>query len=172
MLWAEANLSVHPLSTCSYDEFLGEFKKTFVHPVAEGGAEERLLGLQQGDRSIAEFIIDFRTTATEANWPKQALRRVFRRVLNDELKDQLASLDEPETFEYNALSLRIDNRLREREAKKKRSVRKPAYRAPSIFLPCPSLPVTGTSAGPAANRADAPEPMHIGCSHLTPEEIE
>uniref|UniRef100_A0AAZ1XNQ6 DUF4939 domain-containing protein n=1 Tax=Oreochromis aureus TaxID=47969 RepID=A0AAZ1XNQ6_OREAU len=48
--WAEAYLSVHPLPTCSYDEFLGEFKKTFAHPVAEGSTEERLLRLQQGNQ--------------------------------------------------------------------------------------------------------------------------
>uniref|UniRef100_A0AAZ1WXJ5 DUF4939 domain-containing protein n=1 Tax=Oreochromis aureus TaxID=47969 RepID=A0AAZ1WXJ5_OREAU len=50
--WAEAYLSVHPLPTCSYDEFLGEFKKTFAHPVAEGSTEERLLRLQQGNQAL------------------------------------------------------------------------------------------------------------------------
>lgn len=67
LLWAEAYMSIRPLPICSYDEYLGEFKNTFAHSMTEGEMEDRWLGLQQGDRSIAEFIIDFRTSAAEAN---------------------------------------------------------------------------------------------------------
>lgn len=170
LLWAEAYLSAHPLPTCSFDDFLCEFKKTFTHPVSEGSSDERLLGLQQGSRSVAEFIIDFRTAAAEANWPDHALRGVFRRALNDELKDQLASRDEPKSFEdLVSLSLRIDNRLREREAEKNQKHRKPAPR--TFSLPPPSRPVS-TSAPVSVETDAAPEPMLIGRSRLTPEERE
>lgn len=110
-----AHLTVHPLPTCS-DDFLGEFKRTFAHPVAKGSAEERLLGLQQRNQSVAEFIIDFRTAAAEAKWPDRALQSIFGCALSEELKDQLSSRDEPRSSEdLVSLSLRIDNRLRERE---------------------------------------------------------
>lgn len=120
-----AYLTVHPLPTCSYDDFLGEFKRTFAHAVAKGSAEERLLGLQRGNQSIAEFIVDFRTAAAEAKWPDRALQSIFRCALSEDLKDQLSSRDEPRSFEnLVSLFLRIDNCLREREAEKKPSVRK------------------------------------------------
>lgn len=84
--------------------------------MAEGSAEERLLGLQRGNQSIAEFIIDFRTAAAKAKRPDRALQSIFRCALSEELKDQLSSRDEPRSSEdLVSLSLRIDNRLRERE---------------------------------------------------------
>lgn len=170
--WAEAYLTVHPLPTCSFDDFLAEFKKTFAHPVSEDRAEEKLLRLQQGDRSVAEFVIAFRTAAAVANWPDHALKGVFRRALNDDLKDQLASRDDPKSFEdLVSLSLRIDNRMREREAERSSSSRKQAPRMPPVLLPRPSLSATASAAA-SANTEAAPEPMVIGRSRLTPEERE
>lgn len=110
--WAEAYLSKNPLLTCPYEVFLGEFKKTFAHPISEGSSVQRLLNLRQGRQSVADFLIDFCTAAAETGWPDETLRGVFFQALNDDMKDQLASRDEPKTFEELAsLSLRIDNRL-------------------------------------------------------------
>lgn len=76
----------------------------------------RLLSLRQGRRSIADYLIDFCTDAAEAGWADQALQGIFLQSLNDNMKDQLASRDEPTSFEALAsLAVRIDNRLRERE---------------------------------------------------------
>lgn len=77
LLWAEAYLSVHLLSSCSYDEFFGELNKTFAHSILEGSAARRLLGLRQGSRSIAKFLTDFCTATAEAKWPDHELWEVF-----------------------------------------------------------------------------------------------
>lgn len=127
-----------------------------------------MLRLQQENQSVAEFIIDFCTSAAEVNWPDWALQSIFRCALSEELKDQLASRDDPRTFEdLVSLSLRTDNRLREREAEKTPSVRKPAFSPQS--LPSPPLLATTSAAGSASMDATA-EPMQIGRSHLTAEE--
>ncbi|XP_013763435.1 LOW QUALITY PROTEIN: olfactory receptor 4C12-like [Pundamilia nyererei] len=98
-----------------------------------------------------------------------ALWGIFLASLNEQMKDQLAVHDELATFEALAsLALRIDNRLRERDAER---CSKPS---PSLFRPAttstlpPPLLVT-TSARP---HSPSPEPMEIGCSRLTPEERE
>lgn len=167
--WAEAYLSVHPLPSCSYDAFLGEFKKTFAHPISVGSAVRRLLNLRQGCRSIADYLIDFRTAAAAVSWPDKALQGVYLQSLNEDMKDQLASRDEPVTFkELASLTLRIDNRLRERE--RNSSTRQPVRCASLVFIsPTPIQP----SATVAVERTESePEPMQIGRSRLSPQERE
>lgn len=139
--WAEAYLASNPLLNCCYDDFLDAFKKTFAHPISEGSTALRLLSLCQGRRSIADYLIDFRTAAVEAGWADQALQGIFLQSLNDNMKDQLASRDEPTFFEALAsLALRIDNRLREREREKgyKTQRKSPRMFPNTIFLSFPA----------------------------------
>lgn len=107
------------LQFCCYDVFLDKFMKTFSHPVSESSAARRLLSLCQGRRIVADFLIDFRTANTEAGWVDPALQGVFFQSLNDRMKDQLASREEPASLEELAsLSFQIDNRLRESEGER------------------------------------------------------
>lgn len=171
--WAEAYLSAHPLPSCSYDAFLGEFKRTFAHPISVGSAVRRLLNLREGRRSIADYLIDFRTAAAAVGWPDKALQGVYLQSLNEDMKDQLASRDEPVTFEELAsLTLCVDNRLRERERERNSITRRPVRRASPVFIPPSPLPVL-PSATVAVERADSePEPMQLGRSRLSPQERE
>lgn len=124
------------MPSCSYDAFLGEFKRTFAHPISVGSAVRRLLNLRQGRRSIADYLIDFRTAAAAVGWPDKALQGVYSQSLNEDMKDQLASRDEPVTFEELAtLTLRLDNRLRERERERNSSTRRPVRRASPVYIP-------------------------------------
>lgn len=75
--WVHLYLLRNSLSTCRYDVFLGEFKKTFSHPVSEGSTAQRLLNLCQEQRSVADYLIDFHTAAAEAEWSDQALQGIF-----------------------------------------------------------------------------------------------
>lgn len=95
-----------------------ELKKTFTHPVSEGSSAKCLLNLRQGNRSATEFIKKLRTVV-ETGWPAYTLQGVFLQEVNDKMKDQLVSCDEPPSSEeLILLALYIDNRLREREAEK------------------------------------------------------
>lgn len=95
-----------------------ELKKTFAHPVSEGCSSKCLLNLRQGNHSATEFIKKFRTVV-ETGWPAYTLQGVFLQVVNDKMKDQLMSQDEPPSCEeLILLALCIDNHWREREAEK------------------------------------------------------
>lgn len=150
---------------------MGQLKKTFVHAVSEASIARKLLNLRQGRRSIADYLIDFRTAAAAAGWSDRALQVVYLQSLNETMKDQLAYRDEPATFEELAsLTLRIDNRLRERE-RERGSVRRPLPR----FAPVAVAPVASRSfanALPPPREESAPEPMQIGRSCLSLQERE
>lgn len=160
------------LPGCRYDVFLGEFKKTFAHPESESGTVQRLLSLRQGHRSVADFLIDFHTAAAATGWPGHVVHGIFLQALNEDMRDQLASRDEPTTFEGLAsLALRIGNRLRGREpAKTSRPPRAAARSFPVACAPAPTVnPVPEPPA--VATAAEAPpEPMQIGWSQLSLKE--
>lgn len=172
LAWAESYLSFHPIDRCRYDDFLDEFKVTFSPPVSEDSAAQKLLALRQGRRSVAEYVVEFRTAAAAVDWPDSALRSIFLRSLNDQMRDQLAFHEETGSFEeLLTLSRRVDNRLREREAERRsrtfRSVSRPEARAAPL-LP-PPLPA---AIPPRSPSPPLPEPMQIGRSRLPPEERE
>lgn len=172
--WAEAYLLRHPLPTCPYDVFLSDFKKTFAHPTSVCSSAQKLLNLRQGRRSVADFLIDFRIAAAEAGWSDDALQGVYLHSLNDEMKDQLASRDEPSSFEeLVSLTLRVDNRLRERAWEREFSSRRSSRRSSPVVsapAPLPALPSAPTVR--SENVESEPEPMQIGRYQLTPEERE
>lgn len=68
-----------------------EMKMVFDHPVRGGDAAKRLFSLRQGNRSVAEFAIEFRSLAVESGWNEEALHGAFLNSLSEELKDELAA---------------------------------------------------------------------------------
>lgn len=146
----------------------------FVHPISEGSSVQRMLNLHQGRQSVADFLIDFRTTTAKTGWPDETLRGVFFQALNDDMKDQLASRDEPKTFEELAsLSLRIDNRLRDRERERNyKSQRCQLHSLPGTLSSPPPTVQSHESVASTYVTDPEPEPMQIGRSQLTPEERE
>lgn len=162
-----------PIKFCPYDVFLVELKKTFTHLVSEGSAVKRLLNFQQGNRGIAEFVIEFCTVATETGWRAYALQGVFLQTFNDKMKDQLTSRNEPPSFEeLVSLALRIYSRLKEREAEKGIQSWRPLVRVPrplASFAPPPLEP----PCGPLFPLPKQPaEPMQIGAIQAYSEERE
>ena len=63
---------------------------------------------------MADYSLEFRTLAADSTWDDAALRSAYRRGLSDAVKD-LIIRDRPATLsELIALSLLMDDRLRER----------------------------------------------------------
>jgi len=61
------------------------------------------------------MAINFRTFAIQSGWNSEALLSSFHQSLSESIKDELVSREEPADLEgLIALSIRIDNRLRER----------------------------------------------------------
>lgn len=115
--------------------------------------------------------------ATECGWDDKALQGIFFRGLSEEVKDELAARDETSTLEeLISLSVRLDNRLRER--RRERAVR---HSSP-IALTCsrsprqPESPSAAThcesSSTPSASTpaSSSEEPMQLGRLRLTSEE--
>ncbi|KAI4879275.1 hypothetical protein NFI96_004802 [Prochilodus magdalenae] len=98
--------------------------------------------------------------AAESGWNPEALGAMYQQGLNEDLKDELATHDPPNTLEdlYEDL-IKLDDRMRERHRASKRTSRGARSTAsPPRYL---------VSAAPVA-----PQPMQIGCAHLTPQEVE
>lgn len=161
--WATAVWEKQAPITSSYSEFTAEMRKIFDHPVQGKDAAKRLLSLHQGPRSVTELAIEFRCLAAESGWNEEALHGVFQHALNENIKDELVSLKEPDGLdELISLSIRIDNRLRERRREKTGKVASASTPSTSPHFSPPTAP-------PPQSPPDT-EPMQLGRAKLTPEE--
>lgn len=80
--------------------------------------------VEQGQRLVADFAIDFRIKSATSGWNAYALESAYFHALNQSLKDKLAMLDEPATLEeLISLIIWLDNRIpaRAKEKSKKNS---------------------------------------------------
>uniref|UniRef100_A0A674P5X9 Gypsy retrotransposon integrase-like protein 1 n=1 Tax=Takifugu rubripes TaxID=31033 RepID=A0A674P5X9_TAKRU len=112
--WAIAAVDLDPRLSSDYSAFRREFKAVFEHPTYGEDAASRLLALQQGSRSVAEYTLEFRILAAESRWGETALRSAYRRGLSEAIKDLIVR-DRPSSLnELITLSLQMDERLRER----------------------------------------------------------
>ncbi len=94
---------------------VSEMNKIFDHPVFEGDSAQRCLSLHQGSHSVAEFSVEFRNVAAVSGSNIQALKGVFLKDLSEQLKEELATREEPANLDaLISLASKIDNRLRER----------------------------------------------------------
>uniref|UniRef100_A0A8D0CUG7 Gypsy retrotransposon integrase-like protein 1 n=1 Tax=Sander lucioperca TaxID=283035 RepID=A0A8D0CUG7_SANLU len=104
----------------SYVAFTTEMRKVFDHPVRGKEAAKRLFSLRQGSRSVAEMAVEFRTLAAVSGWNDEALQGVFINALSETLKDELVSHDESPTLDnLISLTIRLDNRIRERRRERR-----------------------------------------------------
>uniref|UniRef100_A0A3B5RF72 CCHC-type domain-containing protein n=1 Tax=Xiphophorus maculatus TaxID=8083 RepID=A0A3B5RF72_XIPMA len=153
--WAEARSAQHNLFHRTYDSFVLEFTQTFGYSESPADISRSLLSLKQGNQSVADFAIDFRTLAAASTWNAGALTGAFLQALNEDLKDELALRDEPGSLEeLVALAIRIDNRIRDRARAKKE----------------PSFAPRRTDFNPIPANQTGEEPMQIGRTRLPPEE--
>lgn len=76
-----------------------------AHSTDAGG----LLSLRQGNQSVFDFSIDFRTKACLSGWNEGALRDAFLHRLADYIKDELVSHALPSSLDdVIALATNID----------------------------------------------------------------
>lgn len=166
--WAEAFLGKSGAHMVSFEEFVGEFKKVFAHPNVEADAAKRLLSLRQGQRSVADYSIEFRILGTEANWDEQALRGVFVHGLSESMKDELTFHNEPSTLDdLISLSIRLDNRQRERRRERDSKVSRVSSRVQQD--PVRTLQTSSSSMASVPPHTHE-EPMQLGRFHLNAAE--
>ncbi|KAI4900898.1 hypothetical protein NFI96_007223 [Prochilodus magdalenae] len=154
--WATPVWEKQPTVCATSRAFMAALRSVFDHPVCGGEIGSRFFRIRQGRRSVADYAIEFRTLAAESNWNSASLMEAYHQGLSEELKDELAPRDPPSSLEdLIELSLRLDNRLRER----RRSQRS---KGGSLTLP------TSTH---RPDRAEE-EPMQLGHTRLSVGELQ
>lgn len=167
--WATAIWQTNFEIRNDYARFERELKKVFDHPVQGKEASKRLLCLNQGAHSVAEYSVEFRTLAAEAGWDDSALQTVFINGLSEQLKDELALKDEATDLDsLISTAIKLDNRLRERRRERtnrsSNQSRTPMPRNSSLVSPNPP---TSVQSDPGNS---GEEPMQLGRAKLTPAE--
>ncbi|KAK2885165.1 hypothetical protein Q8A73_021639 [Channa argus] len=121
----------------------------------------------KGFRSVADFSVEFRVLATEAQWDDAALQTVFRHGLSDPVKDELTNRDPPDSLdELIELAIRLDNRIRERRRERGQI---PASVPQGLRTPPLKSLVSPVSSASASSELPA-EPMELARARLSPTE--
>ncbi|KAK7884344.1 hypothetical protein WMY93_027467 [Mugilogobius chulae] len=168
--WASAKWQNDIIIRNNFAAFEDELRKVFDHPVQGKEASKRLLSIQQGTRSVAEYSVEFRTLAAEAKWDDVALQSVFVNGLSEQLKDELALKDDSNDLDsLISTAIRLDNRLRER--RRERTSRHISSTSTARRTP-PGNPAVSPAFAPGQSHhaASDEEPMQLGRAKLTPTE--
>uniref|UniRef100_A0A8C6NRN6 CCHC-type domain-containing protein n=1 Tax=Nothobranchius furzeri TaxID=105023 RepID=A0A8C6NRN6_NOTFU len=146
--WAEAKGHNPAFLAGPLEAFLAEFKLTFGSDISPMDISRRLWTLSQGQRTVAEMTLDFRTLVARSAWNEEALIAAFTEALNSRIRNQLAMCPEPQSLEgLIKLAISLDKRHRE------------------LHVPTPT-PSTGSVSQPPE------EPMQLGKTKLSKEERE
>ncbi|KAK3537159.1 hypothetical protein QTP70_002654 [Hemibagrus guttatus] len=142
--------------TQSYAGFVEHFKEVFGKPSWDSSVGEELCRLQQGKLTVPEYALQFRTLAAKSGWNEQALLAAYRQGLNPQVRLHIAAYEDAMGLErLIQLSIRV-------AACMQSCVDEPQDQSShNTWL---DRPATVSSPEPA------PEPMHLGTSHLTPAE--
>ncbi len=143
----------------SFQLFSEEIRKVFDRAASGREAARLLAELRQGDRSVTDFSIEFRTLAAECRWNSEAQWDMFFHGLADYVKDEIYALELPTSLDgLVSLAIRVDARLQQRGPR--------ARRASAVNrLDHPPISYRDADVGFAE-----PEPMQMGRSSLSQEE--
>jgi len=174
--WIQPSLLQFPLPPhlTDYPTFVANLKATFADPNEQLTAARSLQTLRQ-QTSVSAYVAEFSRLSAIVGWQDDVLLHLFYQGLKDEVKDQLALADRPDTLPaIKAAALRADYRIMERRAERGRPfpARQPYLRpAPPLAPPIPLPPVAPLVppllAGPAPMDLGANRPAY---RRLTPEE--
>lgn len=93
----------------SFQALSEEMRKVFDHAAAGREVARLLADLCQGECSVSEYSIQFRTLATECHWNEEAQWDRFLHGLADRIQREIYMLDlPPKLNEFIELALRVD----------------------------------------------------------------
>lgn len=172
--WGTAEWAKHSTTCDSTAAFSAALTRVFGQSTTGREAARALGSLRQGRSRVFDHAIHFRTLAAESSWNDEALADMFYLSLSEDIKDRLATVDLPASFEALVeLAIKIDNRQHDRERLRGSSDREDRYRWRQYGTATP--PVSTPSRPPPPNPGMGPsssqqEPMQLGRAHLSPEE--
>ena len=169
--WATAEWARGSPLCSSLQDFKVALNRTFDPVSTEREKARELSGLRQGQESVCDYAIRFRTLAAESGWNAMALYDVFLKGLAGPVQEHLLPLDLPPDLDsLIALAVRTDNRLREFKAlqggRQQRPDRPQHISAVSWSDPCRSS-LDQRRLSPSAGYE---EPMQLGRAQLTQAE--
>ncbi|KAM9452535.1 uncharacterized protein ACWYII_047030 [Salvelinus alpinus] len=142
-----------------YQNFKEEMIRVFDRSVFGKEASRGLASLCQGDRSITDYSIEFRTLAASSDWNEPALLARFLEGLHAEVKDEILSREVPSSVDsLIALAIRIERRVDLR------------HRARGRELALAGLPFSASRPSPSIGSET--EPMQLGGVHISTKERE
>jgi len=122
MLWWQPTLVAFPEPSIRGDwgEFVDQLNVYFGQPDLAQASERALRALKMYDHQhVNKYMIEFSEHVTHMGWNDAALYGEFYRGLAERIKDQLLSLDRPQTFQQLKVdALRCDTRYWERQGEK------------------------------------------------------
>ncbi|MEE6519705.1 hypothetical protein FKM82_017426 [Ascaphus truei] len=158
LAWASPIWERDTAMTRDYPRFLREFRQVFETRGRQIMADSSLFHISQGNRSVAEYALDFRTIAAETTWNNDSLSAAFWHGLSDAIKNQLATMERPTRLEdLIAVCIRVDQWLRERS---ERTLPRTTSRCSTSRSLVPYVSQT----------MDEPEPMQLGSYRLSTSE--
>jgi hypothetical protein len=160
-LWGAAVWENQDPCCYSFQTLAAEMKRVFDRAVAGREAARRLADLRQGDQSVTDYSIEFRTLAVECHWNEEAQWDMFLHGLADRIQREIYALDLPKDLNgLIELALRVDGRLQRVEQHSRRTL------MPETFGP-PRVRESDT-----VSHTFDHEPMQVGRARLSREERE
>ena len=165
--WASAEWSRSSAVCESIAAFQAALTKTFDPVSSHREKAQELSTLKQGNGSVCDYAIQFRTLAAESGWNDTALYDVFLKGLSSAIQDLLVPLDLPTSLDdLITLAIRTDNRRNQlrRQREPKSGARGGAISAPESRW---------RTFSPVASEKPpqlVEEPMQLGRARLTLEE--
>ncbi len=121
-LWGTTVWEQKLLCCASFQSFSEEIRKVFDRAASGREAARLLAELRQGDRSVTDFSIEFRTLAAECRWNSEAQWDMFFHGLADYVKDEIYALELPTSLDgLVSLAIRVDARLQQRGPRARRA---------------------------------------------------
>ncbi|KAI2668743.1 Transposon Ty3-I Gag-Pol polyprotein [Labeo rohita] len=161
-LWGTAVWENQDPCCASFSTLSAEMKRVFDRAASGREAARTLMDLRQGERSVSDYSIEFRTLAAECQWNEEAQWDMFLHGLADRVQKEIYALDLPANLNgLIDLALRVDSRLSRVER-----------RGLSARLP-PGEGIPPRASGyDAISPHDEHEPMQVGRARLSREEKE
>ena len=92
-----------------FTQFTQPMREVFDQSVAGPAATRQLFRIQQGQRPVSDYAIEFRTLAASAGWGERELHGAYFNGLSNHLLDELNTCDLPTSLDGQVeLTLRVD----------------------------------------------------------------
>ncbi|KAL0183731.1 hypothetical protein M9458_019427, partial [Cirrhinus mrigala] len=112
--WASAVWDSDPQLKYSIDYFIEQLREVFEYPAGGKDISTQIIGIKQGNRTAAEFAVEFRMLAAQSGWNDVSLKAMFYHSLNPDLQTELACRREDSSFsEFVTLTIKINNLMRQ-----------------------------------------------------------